>query len=207
MRLYRRGEEYSIRIPGQGELMNSRTHGSEDALGEVTCQKLAQRQGARILVGGLGMGFTLSATLGQLAQDASVFVSELVPDVVRWNEGPLGACAGYPLRDNRVRVRVGDVGKAIRNAQGDYDAILLDVDNGPEALTRPGNDRLYSLSGLADAYAALTPGGILAVWSAGPERRFTAELQKSGFEVEERRVRAHGGKGARHHIWLAERRS
>ena len=213
--------EFAIRISGQsGDLMNSRQHGSEDALGELPCAPLATKQGARVLIGGLGMGFTLAAALAALGTDAEVLVAELVPGVLSWNQGVIGQCAGYPLKDPRARVEITDVHAAILMAAdsaqaeaeigkeaGRFDAILLDVDNGPEGLTHEHNDRLYSSDGLGTAYSALRPGGVLAVWSAGPERSFTARLQKVGFEVDERRVRAHAGKGARHVIWLAAKPS
>ena len=215
LRLYQRemanGNEYAIRISSQpGDLMNSRQHGSEDALGELPCRGIAHSPGARVLIGGLGMGFTLAAALQVLGADAQVVVAELVAGVVRWNREHIGQCAGFPLADPRARVEVADVHGAIRaaaeGAQGDrFDAILLDVDNGPEGLTHERNDRLYSTDGLGQAYLALRPGGVLAVWSAGPERAFTARLQKVGFSVDERRVRAHAGKGARHVIWLASK--
>lgn len=215
LRLYQRemakDNEYAIRISNQpGDLMNSRQHGSEDALGELPCRALAKTPGARVLIGGLGMGFTLSAALGVLGSDAEVVVAELVEGVVRWNERVIGQCAAFPLRDGRVRVDITDVHTAIRAAAdrgeaGCFDAILLDVDNGPEGLTHEHNDRLYSTDGLGTAYSALRPGGVLAVWSAGPEQAFTARLQKVGFAVDERRVRAHAGKGARHVIWLANK--
>ena len=205
MRLYRRQDEFSIRISGRGELMNSRTRSSEDALGVLPCKHLVDRSDAHVLVGGLGMGFTLAAALTCLASDAKVVVAELVPRVVRWNEGQLGERAGRPLRDARVRVLDADVGTLIQGACDEYDAILLDVDNGPEGLTHQTNNHLYSLSGLADTYRALRVQGTLAVWSAGPDPSFTARLQKIGFSVDERRVRARVGKGARHVIWLATR--
>ena len=206
LQLYQCDAEFSLRIPGHhGELMNSRTHGSEDALGELACERLAGRPGARLLIGGLGMGFTLASALALLAADASVVVAELVPEVVRWNEDLLGQCAAHPLRDGRVRVRRGDVAALLREAHDDYDAIALDVDNGPAGLTHEANDQLYSLAGLADAYRALRPGGTLAVWSAGPAPDFTARLHKTGFDIDQRHVRAHGGKGPRHVIWLATR--
>ncbi|MCC6207923.1 MAG: hypothetical protein IT488_07205 [Gammaproteobacteria bacterium] len=202
LHLYRRGDEYSIRI-GYNELMNSRTHGSEDRLAEAACARLAGR--ARVLIGGLGMGFTLAAALRILGADAAVTVAELVPAVVRWNRGPLGGCAGFPLHDARVGVHEGDVGGLLRSAAGAYDAILLDVDNGPAGLTQKANDWLYGAVGLNAARSALRPGGVLAVWSAAPDRKFHARLQQTGFEVEELRVRAHGKRGARHIIWLARK--
>jgi len=205
LNLYRRGGDFSLRIPGHGELMNSRTHGSEDRLGELACDALKDRPGARVLIGGLGMGFTLASALSHLAPDASVVVSEILPEVVRWNESVLGHCAGHPLRDPRVSVREDDVAALIGAAQARYDAIVLDVDNGPEGLLRRANDGLYSPAGLAAARRALTPGGTLAVWSASPDPAFAARLRRGGFTVTERPVRAHGDRGARYLVWLAVR--
>jgi spermidine synthase len=206
LRLLKRGDEFAIRIAGsQSDLMNSRTHGSEDALGTLACQPWRDKPAAQILVGGLGMGFTLAAALLSLPADAEVFVAELVPGVVRWNHELLGACAGSPLADERVRVKNVDVAELINAASAAYDSIVLDVDNGPEGLTHPENDQLYSLQGLHAAYGALRESGVLAVWSASPAPRFGAQLRKVGFSVDEKRVRAHGGKGSRHTIWLATR--
>ncbi len=205
LRLYQRGTEFSIKA-GNCELMNSRVHGSEDALAELGCGRIAERARPRVLIGGLGMGYTLAAALHQLGADAEVVVAELVPAVVLWNRGPLAHLAGQPLDDARVKVRELDVGEIMRASSEAFDAILLDVDNGPEGLTRKANNWLYGLEGLDAAYAALRPGGVLAVWSAGAEPVFTQRLCKIGFSVEETRVRAHGGKhGARHTIWLAVR--
>jgi len=203
--LYQRGNEFSIKITGRGELMNSRVHGSEDALAEHACARLVDCEKPQLLIGGLGMGFTLAATLRHVGNQAQVVVAELVPAVVAWNGGPLGEQAGQPLLDPRVTVREVDVARILKTAQQAYDAILLDVDNGPEGLTRKENDRLYSINGLNEAYAALRPQGILAVWSAGPDKDFLQRLQKVGFEVDEVRVRARGSKGARHIIWFARR--
>ena len=205
LRLYRRGDEFSIKVVGRGELMNSRAHGSEDALAEQTCARLVNRISPQLLIGGLGMGFTLAAALRHLGDRAQVVVVELVPAVVAWNRGPLGEPAGYPLEDSRVSVREGDVARVLKLGQQAFDAILLDVDNGPEGLTRSQNDWLYGMDGLNAAYAALRPQGMLAVWSAGPDPDFVQRLHKVGFEVEELRVRAHGSKGARHIIWFARR--
>lgn len=206
LRLLKRDDEFAIRIAGgQGDLMNSRTHGSEDALGMLTCEPLSEQPDVQILVGGLGMGFTLAAVLKCLTADAKVVVAELVPGVVQWNQGHLGRCAGHPLNDERVRVETADVGVLIRGASSAYNAILLDVDNGPEGLTHTENDRLYSLEGLGAAYNALRVSGTLAVWSASPAASFTSGLRKVGFSVDERRVRAHRGKGSRHVIWLARK--
>ena len=206
LRLYQRGDEFSIKIVGRaGELMNSRMHGSEDALAELTCARLAASAAPRLLIGGLGMGFTLAAALQHMDEQGQVVVAELVPAVVAWNRGPLGECSGYPLADPRVSVREGDVANIIKSEQRAYDGILLDVDNGPEGLTRKKNDWLYSMNGLISAYEALRPQGVLAVWSAGPALDFLQRLRKVGFKVKEERVYAHGKKGARHVIWFARR--
>ena len=203
--LYERGGDLLIKVVGGQDLMNTRTHGSEDALGETVCAEFAELEGPRILIGGLGMGFTLSAALRQLGADAEVVVAELVPAVVEWNRGALGAYAGYPLRDERVSVHEGDVSDLLRAELSGFDAIILDVDNGPQGLTLDANHWLYSRGGLAASYRALRAGGVLAVWSAGPDRAFSKLLHKTGFEVTEVRVRAHRGKGARHVIWMARK--
>jgi spermidine synthase len=201
--LYQRGDEFSIKIRGGGELMNSRVHGSEDVLAEQTCDRLVNRAEPQLLIGGLGMGFTLAATLRHVGIQARVIVAELVPTVVTWNKGPLGECASHPLQDPRVTVSETDVAHLITVGQQTYDAILLDVDNGPEGLTRKENDWLYSIDGLNEAYMALRPQGVLAVWSAGPDNDFLQRLRKTGFEVDEVRIRTRGSKGARHVIWFA----
>lgn len=206
LRLYRHGPEHTIMIPGAGELMSSRVHGGEDALGELTCSRLGERATPRILIGGLGVGFTLAAALRSLGPEAEVVVAELIPAVVEWNRGPLGVYAGHPLRDPRVRVVEDDVAAVIRSGPGTYDAILLDVDNGPEGLVRRANDRLYSRAGLKIARAALRPGGILSVWSAAPDAQFSRALHEADFAVEELRVRAHRTrKGETHTVWIATR--
>jgi len=205
LQLYQRNAEFSISILGGGVLMNTRAHGSEDALAEIACKKIANRPGARVLIGGLGMGFTLAAALQHLGADAEVVVAELVPAVIAWNRGPLGAHAGNPLQDPRTMVREGDVAKLLRAERQAYDAILLDVDNGPEGFTRKKNDWLYTIDGLTEAYRALRPTGMLAVWSAGPDRNFTERLRKVGFKVRQSRVREHENEGDLHMIWLAER--
>ena len=205
LRLYQRGTDYSIKIKGHGELMTSRVHGSEDALAERTCARLASSVNPRLLIGGLGMGFTLAAALRNVGDQAQVVVAELVPEVVAWNRGPLGEHAGHPLQDHRVVVHEGDVARIIKADQKRYDAILLDVDNGPYGLTRKENDWLYSVNGLNAALMALRPRGVLAVWSAGPDRVFKQRLRKVGFTVDEVRVCAHGKKGTRHIIWFARR--
>ena len=203
--LYRRGEEFSIRVKGR-QLMDSTVHGSEDALAELACARLARRPSCRVLIGGLGLGYTAAAALRQLGPRSQVVVAELVPAVVEWNRGVLGHLAGHPLDDPRTTVRVVDVAAILRQEQDAYDAILLDVDNGPVGLTRRGNTWLYAQVGLAAAHAALRPHGVLAVWSAGPDRPFVRRLQRLGFAVEEVMVRARGNRGGRQHIvWLAER--
>jgi spermidine synthase len=203
MRLYRRGDaEYSIRV-GAYELMNNRLHGSEDALASIVCERLAKSR-MRLLIGGLGMGFTLAGVLSAVDAKSEVVVAELVPAVVQWNRGPLAPLAGNPLEDPRVTIREEDVGQVIRSERAAFDAILLDVDNGPTALTSKANDSLYSLRGLRSAAAALRPGGILAVWSAGPDAAFTKRLHQAGFTAEQVRVRGRGKAGGpRYLIWLA----
>lgn len=205
MRLYQRGEEYSIRV-GTCELMNSRMHGSEEALAELAFEKLAGCVNPRVLIGGLGMGYTLAAVLRFLGRGGHAVVSELVPAVVVWNRGPLRALAGSPLSDRRVTVREEDVVRVIASEPGGFDAILLDVDNGPRALTSAGNERLYGLEGLRSAHAALRSRGVLAIWSSGPDPAFVRRLRHAGFAVNEVRARARTGRGgARHMIWLAVR--
>jgi spermidine synthase len=203
LRLFEDGEHFSIKIAGGGDLMSTRMHGSEDALARIACGRISTVAGPRILIGGLGMGFTLAEALRVLGPTARLQVAELVPEVVRWNRGPLGAHAGRPLDDPRVEVVEADVAALIRAARCAFDAILLDVDNGPDGLTQAGNDWLYSLAGLAAAKAALRGNGVLAVWSAHPDRQFVERLRQVGFDVDELTVRAHGNKGARHRIWLA----
>jgi spermidine synthase len=205
LRLYQAGELFSIKILGRGDLMNSRVHGSEKALAELACEKVRAVQSPRVLVGGLGMGFTLAAALEAVGPDAEVTVAELVPEVVEWNRTLIGAPAGHPLADPRTRVYVGDVAELIRQRVGGFDVILMDVDNGPEALVRRENDWLYGAPGLQATRAALRPRGVLAVWSASPDRPFGKRLQHLGFDVREHVVRPHrAGKGPRHVIWIAQ---
>jgi spermidine synthase len=203
LRLMQRGAEFSIRL-GRHDLMNSRMHGSEDALGALACAKVVARARPRILIGGLGMGFTLRAALAAAGAKAQIVVAELVPAVIAWNRGPLAHLSGNSLADARVDIREVDVSTLIHGARGAYDAILLDVDNGPEGLSREENERIYSMAGLAAAKTALRPGGVLATWSAAPHKRFAQRLSSAGFAVEEVIARAgRNGRGARHVIWLA----
>lgn len=204
--LYQRGEEFSIRVSGT-ELMNSSQHGSEEVLAELACERICDRPEAKVLIGGLGMGYTLSAALRGLKPDGKAVVSELVPAVVKWNQEYMGHLAGHPLRDERVEVREIDVAKVIKSDQRVWDAILLDVDNGPEGLTRRNNNWLYSENGLSSAYFALKYGGVLAIWSAGPDKGFTQRLHKIGYEVDVVTVRARRTRGERHTIWFAKRDS
>lgn len=205
LRLMRRGAEFSI-VLDRNELMNTRVSESERALATMTFERLAGRAAPQFLIGGYGMGFTLRTALAVLGDDAGVTVAEIVPEIIDWARGPMADLTAGCLDDPRVVLVKDDVAMLIASAENAYDAILLDVDNGPEALTVAANDRLYEDGGLGLAKAALRPGGILAVWSQGPDRRFTGRLRHAGFAVEEVMVRAHRGKsGARHIIWLARK--
>ena len=206
LRLMQRGTEVVI-MAGRVPLMNSRMSGSEEALARLGWERIVGHSAAHILIGGLGMGFTLRALLAIATPDTKITVVELVPEIVAWARGPLAPIFGDCLDDPRVHLEVADVGAAIRAGKAAFDAILLDVDNGPDGLSRPGNDRLYSRAGLTAARAALTPVGVLAVWSTAPDAAFTRRLGVAGFAVEERTVRERSnGRGARHNIWLATRR-
>lgn len=203
--LQKRGAEFSIRIAGT-ELMNSRVHGSEDELARLTCQRIGNKPGLNILIGGLGMGFTLAAALEHTGAGARITVSELIPAVIQWNREFLGHLAKNPLDDPRVDVKPEDVAKTIRDRTSFWDAVLLDVDNGPEALTHKGNCQLYNRSGLKASFAALRPGGILSIWSAGDDEDFTLRLKQCGFLTEKKTVRARNSqKGGRHVLWLAQK--
>ncbi|HEX4179974.1 MAG TPA: spermidine synthase [Caulobacteraceae bacterium] len=203
LRLMQRGLEFSI-FAGSIELMSSRLSGSEEALASMTCARVLERPRPHILIGGLGMGFTLRTALALLGPDATITVAELVPEVVAWARGPLAAIHGESLSDSRLKIFEGDVGELISGVGSRYDAILLDVDNGPAGLMRDANDDLYDAYGLREAQKALRPGGVLAVWSAAPDPAFAQRLRAVGFSVEDHRVRANGGRsGARHVIWLA----
>ena len=202
LKLMRRGTEYSI-MAGGIELMNSRLSGSEEAMATLAFERIGARPKARVLIGGLGMGFTLRAALAAFGPDARIVVAELVPAVVAWARGPLGELHGASLDDPRATLHEGDVGEAIRVEEAAFDAILLDVDNGPGGLSRKENDGLYSPTGLAAAHRALRPGGVLEVWSSTRDTAFTQRLKRAGYAVEEIGVRAHRGRGARHVIWMA----
>lgn len=206
MKLTRRTNEYIILANGKS-LMSSRMHGSEEALAAFACSRLRVAHRPCVLIGGLGMGFTLRATLDLLPRDAMVVVAELVPAVVEWNRGALGPLAGHPLKDKRVRVEVGDVAVTLKSGPSQFDAVLLDVDNGPAAFTTPQNSTLYGDRGLAAVHAALKSGGVLAVWSARDDRKFEQRLRYGGFTVEVERVRGRLKKGGPHHtIFLAYKR-
>lgn len=204
LRLVRHGRDFIIMLD-RNELMSTRMNGSEEALGTMTCARLAT-PAPRVLIGGYGMGFTLRAVLAALGPDARVTVAELVPDILDWARGPMAVLTDSCLDDPRVRLRVEDVAQTI--AADRWDAILLDVDNGPDGLTRTGNDGLYSAAGLARARTALRPGGVLAVWSAAPDAAFARRLAVAGFSVEEVKVRARqNGKGPQHVIWFGAART
>lgn len=205
LRLIRHGADHMIMLE-RNELMSSRKSGSERALAELAIDRLGKRPGLRLLIGGYGMGFTLRAALAALGRDARVVVAELVPEIIDWARGPMAALTGDCLDDPRVEIRIGDVAAVIADGQK-YDAILLDVDNGPDAVVRPDNDMLYTRPGLRKARAALNPGGILAIWSAGPDPVFANRLGKAEFTVEEVKLRAReNGKGPIHYIWFGTRR-
>jgi spermidine synthase len=202
LRLMQRGNEFSI-MAGAVTLMNSRMSGSEIALAELACERLRGRRNCRMLIGGYGMGFTLRAALAALHRDAQVVVAELVPAVIAWARGAMAELTAGCLDDSRVSIREGDVAALIASSRARFDAILLDVDNGPDGLSRNANNRLYTLQGLKAARAALRPGGLLAVWSAAPDAEFKRRLAHAGFVVEEIQARAHKGRGGRYVIWIA----
>lgn len=206
LKFSQRGEEFSIRLSGiRGELMNSRVYNSEQVLSELGCAHLTSTDNAQVLVGGLGMGYTLAAALKAVTNTSIVTVAELIPEVVTWNQGSLGRCAGNPLHDSRTNVHIGDVAQLLTNNPSAFDAILLDVDNGPEGLTQDNNNWIYSLAGLEEIYKTLRDNGVLAIWSAGPDYLFTVRLKNAGFKVDTRIVRARKGKGSKHTIFLAKK--
>ena len=205
IRLYRRGDEFMILLPTD-ELMSSRMRNSEERLATMTLERLAGNPAPRLLIGGYGMGFTLRAALAAAPQRARITVAELLPEIVEWARGPMAALTAGCLDDPRVTLEVRDVAETIAFDVGHFDAILLDVDNGPDGVVRKENDRLYSRGGLATTFGALRPGGVLAVWSAADDAGFTRRLRGAGFEVEMVTVKARpNGKGPRHVIWFARR--
>jgi spermidine synthase len=202
-----RADEFSIRLSGiRGELMNSRVYNSEKELAQMGCAHIKPTETANILVGGLGMGYTLSEALKMVSAGSQVVVAELIPEVVEWNRGPLGNCANNPLDNPRTKVHMGDVRELLTTHHPTFEAILLDVDNGPEGLTHSDNNWIYSLPGLQDIYRVLRPKGVLAIWSAGPDYLFTTRLKKAGYEVSTRIARSRKGKGSKHTIFLAKKR-
>ena len=203
LELRRHDGDYVIRAEGY-DLMMSRAHGSEDAMMALACPN--PQEGACVLIGGLGMGYTLAAVLALLPARATAVVGELVPEVIEWNRGPLGPLAGNPLDDPRTEVIQGDVAQIIRDSNGRFDAILLDVDNGPDALTQRGNGWLYTPAGLAACYRALRPGGALAVWSVGHDRTFEGRLRAAGYAPSTHPIAAHGSKGRKHVVFLGRRK-
>ena len=206
LRLTQRGSDFTISLKGaRGELMSSRVHDSEIALAELGCAHIQGIENTKVLVGGLGMGFTLAAALKATSLSSQVVVAELIPEVIEWNKGPLGECAGKPLNDNRVQIHLGDVAELFKTKQATYDAVLLDVDNGPEGFTQADNNKLYSMESLLSIKETLHPAGVLAVWSAWHDPKFTQQLKKARFKVETKSVRAHKGKGSRHTIYLASK--
>jgi len=203
--LKQRDSDFYIQLKGvAGELMSSRMYSSELALAELGCAHLQGVDNAKILVGGLGMGFTLAAALKATTTTSEVVVAELVEGVVEWNRGPLGDCAGRPLDDQRARVHLGDVAELFWHQKPIYDAILLDVDNGPAAFTHDDNDDLYSVESLHAIRQSLRPKGVLAVWSSWHDPGFTKKLKKAQFDASFKTVRAHKGKGSKHTIYLAK---
>ncbi len=203
LRLMQRGGEFSMRL-GQNELMSSRLSGSEEALATLACRRIEAVKSPHLLIGGLGMGFTLRAALAVLGSDARITLAELVPAVIAWARGPMADIFGGSLDDPRASIREADVVDVIRSHGSAFDAILLDVDNGPEGLIRKANDALYDLKGLKAIRRALRPGGVLAVWSSGPNPLFSKRLGAAGFDVNEVAVRATTKRsGSRHVIWFA----
>jgi spermidine synthase len=199
IKLIRRSDEYIILANGK-PLMSSRMHGSEEALATFACERARTLKHPSVLIGGLGMGFTLRATLDLLPPGATVVVAEMVPAVVEWNRGPLGPLAGHPLRDKRVRIEINDVAITLRSRPGQFDAVLLDVDNGPTAFAGSNNDGLYDYPGIAAARAALKMDGVLAVWSAHEDRKFEQRLRHGRLAVQVERVRGRLEKGGPRHI-------
>ncbi len=207
LKLYAHGRDFMI-VMGHNELMSTRMRGSEEALATMTLDRLKGRSAPNLLIGGYGMGFTLRAALARLGPQGRVTVAELMPEIIEWARGPMAELAAGCLDDRRVRLVMDDVGDAILLAPEPLDAILLDVDNGPDGLVRPENNRLYGKAGLHNARKALAPGGVLAIWSAERDDKFVRRMESVGFTVDEVEVRARydadgKGKGPRHIIWFA----
>ena len=206
LRLMQRGNEFSMKL-GQNELMSSRLSGSEEALATLACRRLEAVRAPHLLIGGLGMGFTLRAALAVLGPKARITVAELVPAVIAWAKGPMAGIFGDSLDDPRASILSADVIEVIASKPSAFDAILLDVDNGPEGLIRKANDALYDAGGLKAIHRALKRGGVLAVWSSGPHPAFSKRLRDAGFDVNEVAVRATTKRsGARHLIWFATKK-
>ncbi len=207
LKLFAHGRDFMI-VMGHNELMSTRMRGSEEALATMTLDRLQGKAAPNLLIGGYGMGFTLRAALARLGPQGRVTVAELVPEIIQWARGPMAEVAAGCLDDPRVTLRMDDVGDAILLAPDPFDAILLDVDNGPDGLVRPENNRLYGKAGLHNARKALAPGGVLAIWSAERDDKFVRRMESVGFTVDEVEVRARydangKGKGPRHVIWFA----
>ena len=203
LRLLQGKDDCTITVTRGGELMSTRKHASEDALAAIPCSMLADTRSATILIGGLGMGFTLAAALQATGTTAQITVAELVPEVIEWNKGPLGAYAGYPLNDPRCSVYPGDVIDLLRDPNQRFDVIALDVDNGPEGFSSASNNWIYSNSGIDATRQSLNQGGLAAYWSASADKQFPERLQRNNMVVQEHLVLAHGKKGPLHTIWIA----
>lgn len=202
--LGQRGDDFIIRVDNT-DLMTSRMSSSEEALASMTAYRCVPKSGMRVLIGGLGMGYTTATALTSFPDDTEVITAELMPKVVEWNQKFYGHLAGHPLKNPRSKIHLGDVGARIAERAGDFDAIMLDVDNGPDNLTVPENQGLYGVRGLKAAYAALRPNGVLAVWSVFHDDPFTRRLEATGFTVDFKGVRAHKGRGQKHYIWFAQK--
>ena len=206
LRLYQRGNEFSIKADNQ-ELMNSQVHGSEEILAKLACEKVTDHPDVRVLIGGLGLGYTVRAALDELKADAEVIVAEIVPDVLQWNREFLGHLANHPLDDDRVTIELTDVAQMIKSGNGGFNAIILDVDNGPQAMFQEGNDWIYTDHGLQSSFDALRSKGVLSIWSTDPDPTFTKRLTRNGFKAEVVKVRARRGRkgGGHYFVWIATR--
>lgn len=203
MILYQHDHDFSIKINGH-ELMNSRQHESEMELARLGCAHLAGHTAPRVLIGGLGMGYTLRQTLDMLGSDATVIVSELLPAVIEWNRDLLGGLNGQPLEDKRTEIVTGDIFQLLSQSTGKFDAILLDIDNGPSAIVDSGNQRLYSPAGIQTCRRALRNKGCLAIWSGAPSKAFEQILMGCGFHVRRYKLNAYGGSSKKSlFVWVA----